>query len=40
MAEVVSLEGAVEMIDGNLAIFIPLEAVGPCSHHSPRESAR
>ena len=28
MAEVVSLEGAVEMIDGKLAILIPLEAGG------------
>jgi hypothetical protein len=28
MAEVVSLEGPVEMIDGKLAILIPLEAGG------------
>ena len=40
MAEVVSLEGPVEMVNGELAILIPLEPAGLFSLHSRKESPR
>ena len=40
MAEVVSLEGPVEVVNGELAILIPSRLAGLFSRHSRKESAR
>jgi hypothetical protein len=40
MAEVISLDGSVEIVDGELAILIPLKLAGLRSRRSPGESAR